>query len=226
MSPSASTALTAISQARTYLNDESGNVWPDSRLMPILTTAHNELSSRLIANGVAIVRQQSQIITVPPINPLQTPPIPLPNQPSNMVFPISMQEKQTGSDIEFFIDMSQMDFVPMLDPVEELGYWAWIGQQIMIIGATVSVDVLLRYRGTLIAPVSLTDSLGFILAELFLGPRVAALAYMSSGDQRWKDFDKQAQESLSTVIGYNVAGNQGVGKRRMAYRRGGNRRIY
>lgn len=225
-SPNVGSAATALSVARTYLNDVSGVTWPDALLLPLLQTAFSEMNAKLVANGTAIVRNQESIVTIPAIDPSVTPPIPFPSLPSNLVFPISLQEKQSGDDIEFFVTMFEVDFVPMVDPVEELRYWAWQGQQIMLVGATVAVDVLLRYRGSLTIPQTLNDSLGFIFAENYLGPRIASLAAMSSGNESYQSFQAQADSNLDTVLRLNIVGSQGVGKRRGSYRRGGLRKIF
>jgi len=228
MTPTASTAYLALSSARSYLNDTNAVTWPDARLFPFLQEAHRELSAKLVANGVAVVRQQTAQILVPALNQVlgQCGPIPLPNTPSNLVFPLSIVEKQTNDDVEFYVDMQQMNFVPLVDPVEELIYWAWIGQQIMLVGATNDVDVILRYRGSLLTPQVITDNLGFIFAENYIGPRIASLAYMSVGNSKWKEFYTQAMDNMDLVIRMNISGNQGVGIRRMAYRRGNLRRIF
>ena len=306
--PLVKTCYDAITKARSFLNDETGVTWPDARLFPILKVAHSELSAKLVANGIAAVRNQSITINVPAItiltwgatgsnfpanlvisntNPSTVSsvsytflssdpgriltlsggtnvipggyeiesvtngvatlaqnamsgapandgygflgyqsPIPLPNMPSNLIFPISMMEKQPTDDVEFYLPMTQVNFVPQVDPVEELVYWAWMGNQIMLVGATQNVNVILRYRGSLAVPNTLNDSLGFIFAENYLGARIAALAYMSVNDSRWSDYNSVAEAQLDLIVRMNVVGNQGVGVRRMAYRRGLRRRVF
>jgi hypothetical protein len=224
--PYAATALQAIYVARTYLNDESRASWSDATLLPMLKTAHQELSAKLVANGMSVTRNQSAIISVPALIPPATGPIVLPSTPANLLEPISMLERDAGDDVEDFVLMQQVDFIPDLDPVDELIYWAFIGQKIMLLGATNDNEVQLRYQGSLPFITDLTSSLTFSFAENYLGPRVAALAYMSVGDGRWKSFYDQAMNNLDMVVKYNVVGEQGIPKRRMGYRRGAFRRIY
>lgn len=219
MTPYIATAALAISSARSYLNDFNAVAWSDAVLFPKLQEAHRELSAKLIANGVAAVRNQTAIISVPALAIGTTGPINLPSTPSNMIVPISLSERDPGDDLDDLVLMTQVDFVPNVDPIEDLIYWAFLGQQIQLVGATSNKEVQLRYKGSLTMPLTVNDTLGISYAELYLGPRVASLALPDR-----KDLLGFANVNLLTVIQYNIVGEQGVPKRRIGYRRTGYRR--
>jgi hypothetical protein len=218
----AAIAKLALDSARSYLNDVNSVTWSDARLFPILQEAHRELSAELISNGIGNIREQATIILVPALAVGQVPPIAMPNVPPNLIIPISLHERFPGENPEHFELMRQSDFVPNINPCGDLLYWAWMGQDIMLIGATSDKEVQFRYRGTLTTPRTVNDTLGFSFAELYLGPRIAAIALPSR-----KDLTERAAINLSTVVRYNVTGEQGVPKRKMGYRRTGwNRRFF
>jgi hypothetical protein len=218
----AAIAKLALDSARSYLDDVNAVTWSDARLFPILQEAHRELSAELIANGIGHIREQAAIITVPALTAGQIPPISMPNLPPNCLIPISLHERFPGESAEHFELMRQSDFIPNIQPCGDLLYWAWMKQDIKLIGATAIKEVQFRFRGALVTPATVNDSLGFSFAELYLGPRIAAIALPSR-----KDLDGRAAFNLNTVVRYNVNGEQGVPKRKLGYRRTGwNRRFF
>ncbi len=223
MAVTVATAITALNSARSYLNDVNAVTWSDARLFPILQEAHRELSAELVANGIGLVREQANIITVLALPVGTFGPVDLPNIPTNLLIPIELLERDVGADVEDFIRMQQTDFVPTVDPTSNLLFWSWLGQRIQLVGSTADREVLLRFRGNLVQPSNLNDTLGLQFAELYIGPRIAAIA-MPERD----DLAVRAATNLNTVIRYNVVGEQGVPKRKMGYRRGGyaRRRIF
>ncbi len=169
-------AKDAIKSARAYLNDNNGITWTDSILMPLLQEAYAELIQDLDLNSAGVVKFQTPILTVnaQSLN-LGT------DQPSNILEPISMMERVPGTNAENFIDMIKVNFLPEANQTSALTYWSWMNQVISFIGSTATREVILRYKGYLAAPEVLTDPLGIIFAERFLGPRVAALCYNIAG---------------------------------------------
>jgi hypothetical protein len=218
----AAIAKTALDSARSYLDDVNAVTWSDARLFPILQEAHRELSAELIANGIGNIREQAAIITIPALTVGQVTPIPMPNLPQNCLVPISLHERFPGESAEHFELMRQSDFIPNIQPCGDLLYWAWMKQDIMLIGATAIKEVQFRFKGALITPNTVNDTLGFSFAELYLGPRIAAIALPTR-----KDLSERAMFNMNTVVRYNVNGEQGVPKRKMGYRRTGwNRRFF
>jgi hypothetical protein len=214
------TAATALMDARVYLNDIEVATYSDARLMPALQVAFKEMSSKLIANGISNIREQSAIISVAALTDSNTGPITL-TTPTDMITPIQLLERFAGGMTSDFILMQQRDFVPDVDPASELIYWAWIGQKIQLVGATSDNEVQVRYNGYLPIPQTVNDSLGFAIAETFLGPKIASIMMPSR-----KDLETTAERNLHTIIAYNVNAEQANGKMRVGYRRQGRLRIW
>jgi hypothetical protein len=96
------TAYQALKSARVYLNDINAIQWTDSVLMPILQQAHMEMVQELDLNGIPALKQQTSPITI--LTGVLNMGV---NQPSNILEPISMMERNPGEDADFFIDMIQ-----------------------------------------------------------------------------------------------------------------------
>ena len=88
---------------------------------------------------------------------------------------------------------------------------------ISFIGATQDRAVVLRYTGTVPTPQYLTDQLGIIFAERFLGPRIAAIATATIGREN-KTLTAMAEHNLYTIIQNEVTKDQRPARRR-EYRR-------
>src|SRR5271157_3129269 len=147
-------AQTAIKSARTYLNDSLGQTWTDQILMGFLQEAHSELVQDLDLNQVGVLKQVTPTTLVPAGT------IALPNQPANILEPISMMEKTPGDDPDFYQDMIKINFLPEEDMDQVLLFWCWSQEIIQFIGATADREVILRYKGYLTTPQLLTDPLG------------------------------------------------------------------
>jgi hypothetical protein len=200
-------ASVAIKSARTYLNDINGTQWSDAILMPILQEAFGELIQDLDLNSIGVLKAQTSPISVPAGTTT------LPGQPTNILEPISMQERVPGSDANFFQDMIKVNFLPEEDQVQDLIFWSWNGEVISLLGATSIKEVVLRYKGSLVSPQLLTDPIGVIYGERFLGPRIAAIAWDSIGRDSRK-FNEIAERNKYKLIQRNVLQDQTPIRRR------------
>ncbi len=201
-------AAQAVKFARAYLNDINGTTWTDPVLMSFLQIAHSELVQRLELNRTGVMKVQSPIITVPRGSVTLGY-----SQPSNIINPISMMEGQVGDDPDNFEDMVKVTFIPFIDQDTELTYWAWIGQNITFLGSTQDRDVILRYDGALQVPQRLTDQLGCIFAENYIGPRIVALAFTAIGKDNQRILDL-AEKNLYRLIQSQVTNDQRPTRRR------------
>lgn len=197
-------ASVALRSARTFLNDDLALTWGDPQLFPKLIQAHYELGLELRLNGVEVVLNQSARITVPiGTTNLVTAQL----QPLNLIAPQMIAEGRVGEDIEFFTEMLRMTYLPLNDPTSELNYWSWRNESIIFLGATQARDILVRYIGTVLTPQRLSDDMGFAMAELYIGPRIASLAKQSVGlDNR--DLEELARMNLDKIMKANVLEDQ------------------
>ena len=207
--------------AQTYLNDFSQRMWQKSLLVQFLKEAHRELQLELQINGIPVIKKKAAVITVPAVNlSTWTGEVNLPTQPNDIIEPIECWERRTGDTNENNWDlMIQKSWVPEQQPIEDLVYWNWVGEVIKFIGATASNDVKLYYNGGIPIPVSDQDVMGFINAESYIAPRLAALAAQSIGAQQtYQRLSMIAKERLEQILQYNVLAEQSLVVRRKPYR--------
>jgi hypothetical protein len=205
------TAYDAVKSARVYLNDINAVTWSDTVLMPLLQEAFGELTQELDVNGVGVIKQQTNPLTIPPFATSMGS-----QQPTNILQPISMLEGNVGDIPDNFQDMIRVTFLPYINQDQWLTYWAWLGETIQFIGSTTVRSVILRFEGSLPVPQLLTDPLTMIFAERYLGPRIASLANASIG----RDSDRAqgiADKNLYKLIQSQVVQDQRP-TRRKGYR--------
>lgn len=212
------TAKVALDSARTYLNDNSKQIWTDAVLLPYLKEAFRDLHLVLYLNGIPVIKEKSTIISVTAGSlDLGS------NQPLDLIEPIWIKERSAGSS-EGWASMDEKDFEPDVTPTTNLVYWTWREERLLFVGATSNREIMLRYWKGLTAPTSEESLLGFILAENFLGPQTAQYASRSVGSGSLADEClSAAREKLGMIIQANVKGMQRMASRRIPYRRANTR---
>lgn len=211
-------ASVAFVTARTLLNDDAGTLWTDAVLLPKLQEAHRELQVELQAAGIPVIKAVTAVLSVPANTTLLSS---VSGFPSDLVEPQWLKEKYPGQPDNDFIDTSECDIIPDLKRTNRLRYWAWLGEQLISLGATVATEVKLRYLRGLAVPTSASSSIGFIYGENFLGHRTAALAASSTGnDSAYAEWSAEANSKVEKIIRMNIKGQQNLPARRRGYHRG------
>jgi hypothetical protein len=207
------TATAALDSARSYLNDVGKSIWTDSVLLPYLKEAHRDLQIMLFLNGIPVLKERSATLQV------AAGAIILANQPADLLEPILMKERSSGSS-EGWITMQEQDYESDIQQMSSLIYWCWREEAINFVGATTNREVLLRYWKGLTLPIDENSILGFIFAEVFLGPQAAGYAAKAVGNITLaaENFDA-AKQKLDIIIRANIKGAQGRSSRRVPYRR-------
>jgi hypothetical protein len=212
--------------AQTHLNDYQQTFWTKDLLQVFLAEAHREMQLELQLNGIPVVKKKSAIFTIPAVLPssssgetyIPTPP----GQPNDIIIPLECWERPTGDPLQADWDlMIQKSWVPPVDPVQELIYWNWTGEIIKFPGAIQSNDIKLYYQGGIPIPVADNDSIGFIFGELYVAPRLAALAARSiGGKQAYQELSQMALSRMDKILSNNVNAEQALPVRRRPYRHG------
>lgn len=214
-------ASEALDSARVYLNDTKKQIWTDTTLIPYLKEAYRDLLLVLWLNGMPVIKEKSATINVN-ANALDLGV----NQPADLIEPISLKERTQGSS-ESWIPMVEVGFEPDISKDTILRYWDWREEKIVFVGATSNREVLLRYWKSLTLPVDATTPLGFIFAEIFLGPQTAGYAAGSVGNTTLAGELLYVQSQavgiaggkLDMIVRANVKGSQNLPARRIPYRR-------
>ena len=196
MSVQASVVLTT---ARTLLNDDAATLWTDTSLFPKLAQAHRELQTKLRFAAAPVMRA---IYT----ETLAANATVFVNQPTNMVEPITLQETDSAGTLANFTPMTEADPLPNIAPGATLVYWQWADEIVTFIGSTASRTVKMVYWRSLVIPTVNTALIGFINGELYLAPRVAALAAASVGN---KDVAALATGMAEAALNEVILSNRG-----------------
>lgn len=224
-------ANVAIATARTHLNDEQGSLWPTQKIMPKLRAAYNEMLNELVRNSVPIVNAVSTIMTVV-ANTIDDNNLDLSNPvnlsagtyPTDMIEPIWMKERAVGQANKDFVDMTKVDFIPNISLSNvQLIWWSWIGQKIIVRGATSPVQIQLRYRKLLSPPNTVTDDLIVTLSDTYLGAETAYLCLVSLPDYDKgvaKALKDLSERNLDNIIAEAVKGLSNLPAKRRPYHRG------
>lgn len=213
----------AYKRARSYMNDEEAANWPDYKLFVKSLIAFEELEAELLLAGIPIIHSVSVILTIPPVtvddNNLDMSSVT--GYPTDMIVPIWMKERLVNQMQQDFIDMVEVDFIPQINRDTYLHYWCWYQNTILLRGAINPTQVMLRYQRYLPSPNANTDSLIVPLAQLFIGPRTAALCLNSSQDSgRYQMLTAEAGANLDRILSENVKQLQNTPAKRRPYHRG------
>jgi hypothetical protein len=231
MNPNDPTVAIVAASCRNYLNDVDAITWTDAHILPCIQEAHKELQVELSLNDIAVVR--NQITNAPNQVGLhliagQTSLSAAGLMPADLLEPIEMNERDWGDTTpEDYLEMQRVPFLPNYTQNNFLYFWTWMGEDILFLGATVDRDLQIRYRSSLATPLNMNSTMGFLRAELYVGPRAASLCCLISGDaKKGSLLQAQADRNLDKVIRSNVKNDQGTGVRRIPYRRIGRVRVY
>jgi hypothetical protein len=118
-----------------------------------------------------------------------------------MIEPIGLWEKDPADTPDKYVKMTESDPLPFVPPTSRLVYWKWTQENIEFIGSTATRFVKIYYKRLIPIPNSGGDVLGAIDAELFIGPRTAALAFGSTGNAAASDWcTNMAIQSIQDIL--------------------------
>lgn len=191
------TAEETFDLARVYLNDQNVQLWDDNLLMPMMYIAHLELQTKLKSRAAPIMKGFSEQV----LNPYQTE---LSAVIADLVLPIQIWEKPLGAPQLNYQLMTETDVLPILPPSGALTWWSWSQEILNFIGSTIANEVLVIYWRRLPIPTDVEDSIGIIDGELYLAPRIAAIAAASVGEEQTSSvMAAQALASFTEIMQAN-----------------------
>lgn len=193
-------ASTVITTSRTLLNDDAATLWTDPVLLPKLTQAHRELQAMLRVSGAPVMRKSYFEALGANVTAFAA-------QPLDMLEPIRLYEGSHLAAQSTFTPMTEADPLPLIAPsAASLTYWQWLDEIVTFIGCTTPRDVLMYYWRIIPTPVANTDLIGMLNGELWLAPRVAALAAQTTAN---KDLAAQLTEMAGTAMKQVILANRG-----------------
>jgi len=209
-------ASVAFNEARALLNDVAATLFTDAVLLPSLQKAHRELQVLLWENGLSVIKEVTAVIDVAiGATSLGA------SLPADILEPKTLQERADGSTSEDdWVNVSETDNLPRVDPTTRISYWAWREEVIEFIAPTTAREVKLRYLKGLTVPTSGSSAIGLIFGELYLGPRLASIAVQTLGNTtRASELIDDAAFWIPKILAANVKRGQAIPTRRIPYRR-------
>jgi len=207
----------ALIEARTLLNERESTprIWTDTVLLRHVPKAHRELQLKLLANSIAVIREYTAAINITALDTTLGG-----NQPSDLIEPIAMEERAQGSS-DKFNDVREVDFIPNNDdPPNTLTFWTWREEIISFAAPSTNREIRLKYRKGLTIPTATGNAIGVLLGEMYLGPRIAALAAFSVGNLSLAEQATiDAEKWIDEIVSVNIKGEQSKPIQRIPYRR-------
>lgn len=223
----AQTGANATSSGGTETGVGLGNVYTDAALLPFLNSAYRVVQRGLAMAGQTTFKVDQAFFVVPAVasvdpavqvvvNEATAPPN---NLPSDLLEPLELLERQNGTNFEFvpMIDTTNSGGLPSMAQSQSLRVWEWREDGIYFIGATVDVQVRMRYSKSLPA---LTDGASVIEirnSQEAIGFMAAAMAALSRGSPQAGALDSAADDSMSKLIAASTRSQQRVVRRRRPF---------
>jgi hypothetical protein len=228
------TASGVLSLVRSLLDDaavSTGDVFTDTTLIPFVNTAYHQVQFEMANHGIETFLKDNVVLTVPAVtaadpsfqvvlNDTQnqmTTVSPTPQIPTDLLVPVRLWERQTGSSEPFLPMVLRKDGLPSEDQQARLRFWEWRTDGIVMLGATQSNDIRIRYESVLSDVVQGTDTIQLRGAQDTIAFFAAALAAQSRGSPQARDFDAAGDEALRKILVRGTRRQQHAMHRRRPY---------
>lgn len=210
------TASTVLTEAKGLLNDPSGYIYSDDKLIPLLQKAYGELQTKMMLNGLPVLKETSVAIDVVAGTVVLGDGSGL---PTDFIYPIELGERADGS-TELFEDMEETDWEVTEQATDRLRFWNWREEEIKFLGATTAREVRIRYMKGLTRITAVSTPIAVNNATTFLAARCAAVAafVIGSNPTRAEALQGDAGSALSDLLGILVKRQQGLPVRRRVNR--------
>ena len=228
------TASGVLSLVRSLLDDvavATGDVFTDSVLIPFVNSAYHQVQFEMANSGIETFVKDNVILTVPAVSGVDpsiqvvlndtqnqmTTVSPTPQIPTDLLVPVRIWERQTGSSEPFVPMYQRKDGLPSETQQERLRYWEWRTDGIVFLGATQSNDIRLRYESVLPDVVQGTDTIQLRGAQDSIAFYAAALAAQSRGSPQARVFASAGDEAIRKILVRGTRRQQHAMHRRRPY---------
>jgi len=210
------TAQEPLTECKILLNDPSGNIYADEKLIPLMQKAYRELQTKMMLNGLPVLKEAALAIAV------NAGTLALGDGsglPTDFVYPIELSERAKNS-TQLYSPMDETEWEPTQQQSDILLYWNWREEEIKFLGATTDREVRIRYMKGLTRITATTTPISINNAVTFLASRTAAIAalVLGSNPSRADAINTDAGSALADLLGILVRRQQGIAIRRRVNR--------
>lgn len=210
------TAQEPIDEAKALLNDTSGHIYTDTRMVPLVQKAYRELQTKMQLNGLPVMKEVSAVLTV------NAGTVALGDGsglPSDFILPIDLEERTPGS-TELWTPMEETVWERNAQQTTNLRFWNFREEEVKFLGATANREIRMKYQKGLTRITATTTPISIIGAVSFLAARAAAIAAFSIGENpsRAGELNADAGMALHDLLALLVKRRQGHPLRRQVNR--------
>lgn len=210
------TAAEPLTESKVLLNDPSGTIYADAKLIPLMQKAYRELQTKMMLNGLPVLKESATAV------PVAIGVVALGDGsglPTDFIYPIELAERNSGS-TDLYEDMDETEWEQTLLPSTSLLYWNWREEEIKFLGATTAREVRIRYMKGLTRITATTTPISITNAVTYLAVRTAAIAalVLGSNPTRASALQGDAGSALDDLLGVLVKRQQAIPIRRRVNR--------
>lgn len=204
-------ASTIHDEAASLLNDTSKQLYTNAVQLPYLKSAWNKLQLKLQENGIPVMREESAVIDVAATSTTIS-------LPSDFLQPIKVEERPDGSS-DLYEDVSEVDDIPEMDPVDEVRYWTWREETMQINPPSTAREVKLTYWKSLNPVTGDSSNLNVLNSTEYLANKTAALCARFIGENpvRADALEIEAAIALNALVNIEVKKLQSIAVRPKSY---------
>lgn len=202
-------------RARIFLNDSNATLFTNTTLLPYLKAANDELSDKLVTNGLPVQKVVASTLTFVAGSTEFTP------LPNDLIVPVALYARETGqSGDSNFLLVKRSTWPQLQDPTSSIGPWDWREQRVRFVASTISYDLKLEYERTLTAISGVNSVVEVTGAINYLASKTAELAARFIGQNaaladQIKEEVKVHQRDLMNI---GVQNAQGLRARRKPFK--------
>lgn len=169
-------------EARTLLNDPGGAIFMNAPMITLGNKAYRELQTKVSTLGIGTTKEVSADIDVDAGTIALSAGAGL---PADLLYPVFLEERTQGSS-ERYIDMTESEWEPDIDPGTRLEFWSWREDELKFPECATDREVRIRYAKTLGSIDATTSPILIINSQQYLACRTAALSarYLGSNPGR------------------------------------------
>lgn len=243
------TAAYVCNAARVIVNDAgislAGNLLADTQpyTVTLLNMAYRTLQEDLTDAGVETMAKETTIVGITASGAPTDPGIyaqlsytgynngtansATPTLPTDMVGPLRLQERTTGSTQQFIPMFPVNDGLPSRGKQSRLVEWDWRGDSIWLVGATQSNDIRIRYNQFLpeliLAGVGSPSAVLILRSDRALAYKIAQIFAEGRGSELAGSFEASYEKFLAKITSRTARRKQRGQHRRIPYGAGSHR---
>ena len=229
-----STAGQIATLVRALANDQQGQLYTDTYILPYINSAYRQVQIALANVGKQTFVEDEYVVTIPAIGTVDpglqvwlsfygvggnvASPDNSPTLPQELLEPLHLWERPSGSTDAFvdMVDMTSHGGLPSVPQTFNLRWWEWRTDQLNFVGAQQDTDIRIRFNGgfqnfTIDNNGNISGSLQVLGALDAVAYSAAAMALTPRGSPLAAGYDTAAGRFVELLVNQEVRAQQHAG---------------